>query len=385
MPLRDIDIHSHMTALRERVKELTCLYSLAQLADRPNITLDCLLQGIAELLPPAWQYPEIAAGCILFDERLYATANFRDGDSSQTAALIVNDERRGFVKVVYLEKKPELDEGPFLKEERNLIDTLAKQISLVLQRRQSQEEKKRFQEQLRHADRLATIGQLAAGVAHELNEPLVTILGFAQLVEKQAGLPEQTIRDLGKIIDTALHAREIVKKLMLFARQMPPRMLWVNLNAIIGDALSLFESRCAKQNIALVQKTASELPEITADPSQMRQLLVNLVVNAIQAMPAGGVLTVSTSFQENQVLLIVEDNGVGMSEEVRKQLFIPFFTTKDINEGTGLGLPVVHGIVTSHGGTITVESSLGRGSRFEIRLPCMAVESAKDFEDGVTV
>lgn len=356
-------------ALRERVKELTCLYNLVQLAERPGITLEDIFQGTVELLPLAWQYPEITAGRIVLDGRSYMTANFEEGTHELSSDIMVNDKRRGAIDVVYTEEKPELDEGPFLKEERNLINAVARQISFIVERRQADDDKLRLQDQLRHADRLATIGQLAAGVSHELNEPLGNILAFAQLAQKEAGLPEQAAQDLEKIITTSLHAREIVKKLMLFARQTPPRKIPVNLNTIVEEGLYFLESRCSKNGVTIVRQLSDELPEITADPSQLNQVLVNLVVNAIQAMPTGGSLTITTRACDNHIVLGIEDNGIGMGEDVLKQIFIPFFTTKDINEGTGLGLPVVHGIINSHGGTIDVESTPGRGSRFEIQLP----------------
>jgi len=364
--------------LRERIKELTCLYALAQLAERPHTTLEEILQGVVELLPPAWQYPDITAGRIVLDGRCHATANFMPGAHRQSADIVVSGERRGGIDVVYMEERPELDEGPFLKEERSLIDAVARQIALIVERRQADEQKVRLQDQLRHADRLATIGQLAAGVAHELNEPLGNILAFAQLVEKQSGLPEQAARDLGKIVNTSLHAREIVKKLMLFARQMPPQKTQVDLNAVVQESLDLLDSRCAGGGVAVVRHLSQGLPEITADAAQLNQVMVNLVVNAIQAMPGGGTLTVATRAAADQVVLRVEDNGVGMSDEVLRQVFLPFFTTKDVHEGTGLGLPVVHGIVNSHGGTIDVESTPGRGARFEVRLPVAAGENHKD-------
>jgi len=365
-------------ALHERVKELTCLYSLAQLAERPGITLEEILDGTAELLPPAWHYPEITAARITFNGREYVTANFREGGQTQSAPVLVNGRQRGRIDVVYVEDRPTLDEGPFLSEERSLIDAIARHIALIVERRQADEEKFRLQEQLRHADRLATIGQLAAGVAHELNEPLGHILGFAQLAQKHPCLPGQIAQDLEKIVSTSLHARQIINSLMLFARQKPPQKVQVDLNAVVEEGLSFLASRCARSGITIVRGLSPELREITADPSQLRQVFVNLAVNAIQAMPNGGTLKVATRQSGGHVLLRVEDNGIGMSEPVLKNIFIPFFTTKDVNEGTGLGLPVIHGIVTSHGGTIHVDSSPARGARFDIELPFGADGKAKE-------
>jgi signal transduction histidine kinase len=156
---------------------------------------------------------------------------------------------------------------------------------------------------------------------------------------------------------------------MLFARQMPSSKVRVNLNNIVDEGLGFFEARCTKAGIQLIRRLQPGLPEVNADPSQMTQVLVNLVVNAIQAMPEGGELVVQTLAGRQHVSLIVEDTGIGMSGEVMDRIFIPFYTTKDVNQGTGLGLPVTHGIVTAHGGSIHVASEVGRGSRFEVRIP----------------
>ncbi len=365
-------------ALHERVKELTCLYSLAQLAERPGMTLAEILQGTVELLPPAWQYPEITAGRIALDGRCYVTANFKESGQMQSAPIVVGGRRRGSIDVVYVEEMGELDEGPFLTEERSLIDAIARHVALIVERWQVDEDRLRLQEQLRHADRLATIGQLAAGVAHELNEPVGNILGFAQLAQKHPDLPEQIAQDLEKIVATSLHARQVINNLMLFSRQMPPRKTRLALNPVLEEGLDFLESRCARSGIAVVRQLSPDLPQITADASQLRQVFVNLVVNAIHAMPSGGTLKITTRVSGERVVLSVEDTGIGMSEEVVKEIFIPFFTTKDVNEGTGLGLPVVHGIVTSHGGTIHVESTVGEGARFDIELPIAAAEERKE-------
>ena len=150
---------------------------------------------------------------------------------------------------------------------------------------------------------------------------------------------------------------------------MPPKKALINLNKVVEEGLYLFESRCMKEGIELVRDLSPDLPEVHADPSQLNQVLVNLVINAVQAMPSGGRLTLRTLHDKDHISLIVEDTGTGMDGEVLKKIYTPFFTTKDVGQGTGLGLPVVHGIVTSHGGSINVESNVNQGTRFEIQLP----------------
>ncbi len=357
------------SALRERVKELTCLYGIAGVARRQGMATKDLLERIASLLPQAWQYPEITSARIKLDKESHDTPGFGPSAWCQNAPVSVGGEERGEVEVIYREEKPPADEGPFLKEERLLIDEVARQIGLILEQREAEEEHDRLQEQLLHADRLATIGQLAAGAAHELNEPLGSILGFTQLAQKCHGLPEQASRDMNKIVNAALHAREVIKKLLIFARQAPPKKSRVNLNRLVENGLYFLESRCGKEGVRLLRDLAPGLPAITADASQVHQVLVNLVVNALQAMPEGGTLTIRTAARQESVILTVEDTGTGMSDEVLKQIFMPFYTTKESGQGTGLGLAVVQGIVTSHGGSIHVESEPGRGSTFRVHWP----------------
>ncbi|MBU1319896.1 MAG: hypothetical protein KKH67_11970 [candidate division Zixibacteria bacterium] len=356
-------------ALRERVKELTCLYGIAKLVGRPNISLDEILKSTVKLLKPAWLYPEVTAARIVLDGNSYVTDDFRVGFASLKADMEIRGVPRGFVEVAYLDERPVLDEGPFLREERSLIDAIARELALITERREADEEKSRLQEQLRHADRLATIGQLAAGVAHELNEPLGSILGFAQLAKKGSELSEQVQQDIDRIVAASLHAREVVKKLMLFAREAPMKMNRLNMNRTIEDGLYFLESRCAKAGIEIVKEFDPDIPDITADPSQLYQVLVNLVVNAVQAMPSGGKIIIRTEHDADNAILAIEDTGTGIEREMLSKIFIPFFTTKDVNEGTGLGLAVVHGIVSSHGGKISVESKVGTGTRFEVSFP----------------
>ncbi|UCE58610.1 MAG: hypothetical protein JSU63_14340 [Phycisphaerales bacterium] len=367
-------------ALRERVKELTCLYGIAQVAEPGGTALPEVLQSIVELLPPGWQYPEMTAARITLDGKSYVTRGFRQAKHRQSAEILVDGHRRGTVEVVYLEERPELEVGAFLKEEERLISAVAREVGLIVHRNQGMEEKQKLEQQLVHADRLATIGELAAGVAHELNEPLSSILGFAQLGKDCPDLPEQAERDFDKVVRASLHAREVIRKLMVFSRQMPSKKVATNLNEVVEDALYFLEARCSKAGTKVVREFAPRLPEVTVDPAQLKQVLVNLIVNAMQAMPNGGTLTVSTRTSDDSVSLVVQDTGFGMSSEVQEKIFLPFFSTKDVNEGTGLGLAVVHGIVSSHGGTIEVETQPGQGTQFTILLPTPKSEETQEID-----
>jgi len=270
-----LDYQKAHLAQRERVKELTCLYDVAQAAAQTHLGLDEILQRVVNRLPSAWQYPEIAAARILVDDHTYSTANFAEGCHWQEADITVEGEKRGQVEVIYLEDKPDLDEGPFLSEERKLIDAISQEIAFIILRKTAEVARITLQEQIRHADRLATIGQLAAGVAHELNEPLGGILGFAQLAMKHPDLPAEVSRDLGKIEAATLHAREVIRKLMMFARQTTPSKKLVDLNQLVEDGLYLLESRCTKSGIQLTRSLRPRLPLITADPTQLHQVLVS--------------------------------------------------------------------------------------------------------------
>jgi len=356
-------------ALHERMKELTCLYGISQVIEREGLAFDEMLQQIVDLLPPAMQYPEHSMAMITLDQRAYTTAGFRSSPHKLMAEISVKEHPRGLVEVIYSESISVPEPAMFLPEEQHLIDAVARQVALIIERREAEIDKAALQNQLRHADRLATLGQLAAGVAHELNEPLSSILGYAQLVKKSAPLSAESGRDIDKIVASSLHAREIIKKLLLFGRQTPPKKTLVNLNQVVTDGLYLLDARFVKEGIELARRLAPNLPEIVADPGQLHQVFINLVVNAVQAMPAGGRLTIETLAREDSVSLVVDDTGVGMNEEILRQIFVPFFTTKDVGQGTGLGLPVVHGIVTAHGGNIKVNSEPGKGSRFEVILP----------------
>lgn len=349
-------------ALRERIKELSCLYRIAELANRPEMETAAILLSCVSFIPAAMQFPEAACARLQINGRDFLSENFCPSTNCIRAEVSTQLSAHGKLEVYYLDEH----EYIFLPEEDKLIETIAQHISLILERRNIQAYNATLQEQLRHADRLATIGQLSAGIAHEINEPLSAILGFSQLIIAETPLPETAAQDMQKIVNATLHAREVVRKLMLFSRQVPPKMVPVNLNSLIEEGFYFLESRCAKQGVQIIRHLNPILPSVIADPGQMHQVLVNLSVNAMQAMPHGGQIIISTQLSDGKVVFSVRDTGIGMDAETIQRIFIPFFTTKDIDQGTGLGLSVVHGIISAHDAEITVESEPGKGSEFKI-------------------
>lgn len=362
-------------ALTERVKELACMYQIARIGAEADASLAAKLERIVALLPAAWQYPEITTARVSVDERVFASADFAVGPHRLGARIQSGGRSLGAVEVFYVPTRgdpknaPLLEQSPFLEEELHLIEGVAREIASIVERQEAAEEKARLREQIRKADRLATIGHLAAGLAHELNEPLGNILGFAQLSLKLPDLPEQAATDLDWIVRSSLYAREVIKKLMLFARQAPSQATVVDVNAIIRESIPLLSTRRGGAIVTVESSLTPAALLVRGDRGQLQQVFVNLAVNAIQAMPSGGVLRVSTAATEQGVVLSVEDTGEGIPEGVVDQIFEPFFTTKDVGEGTGLGLSVAHGIVTAHGGTIEVDTAPGRGTTMRVTLP----------------
>ncbi|WP_083453411.1 sensor histidine kinase [Desulfatitalea tepidiphila] len=370
----DRSVVEEQLELIERNKELSCLYEIAKIIAPSDRSFSDVLQAIVSILPSAFHYPGRVGASIRVDDQVFTTDGFSPTTSRINATLTIEGRPKGMIEVFYKQFKEDADgdgQGHFLTEETNLLQTIARQVSLMIEIKLANEKQARLESQLRHADRLAKIGQLTAGVAHELNEPLSGILGFAQLALKKIDTPEQAARYLDRIVQSCLHAREIIKKMMLFSSPMPQHMVRVDLNQLLTDGMSFIVPRFEGSGIRFDADFDPALPNISADASQITQVLVNLVINAIHAMPDGGVLTVKTVCIEGKSCLIVQDTGVGMDTKTLEQIFLPFFSTKDVDHGTGLGLSVVHGILSAHDATIDVQSQFGRGTVFTIAFPAI--------------
>lgn len=277
-------------------------------------------------------------------------------------------------------------EGFFELADQELLTSMAQSAAIAIENaqlyhnlRRQMNELERTQDQLVQSARLAAVGKLAEGAAHELNNPLAVVVGYTQLLLEDHPAPDPIYSDLISIDEAAQRAQSIVHALLSFASQSEPSNLEpLSIVPVVQIAVELIRHQAEAAHIALDQAYAPDLPPVLGDCEQLRQACLNILTNAVQAMPNGGTLRVSTrTCQESRanqpdlswVAIDIEDTGVGIEPENLQRIFDPFFTTRDVGKGMGLGLAVAHGVMNRHGGKILVDSTVGQGSTFTILLP----------------
>ncbi len=248
----------------------------------------------------------------------------------------------------------------------------------------SHEELEHAQRQLIQTEKMASLGQLAAGVAHELNNPIGSIMMFSRILQKELGPNEQWQKDITLVVQEADRAAKIVKDLLSFSRETKIKPGLANINNVIEEALSLLVKQSLFHNIQVQWRLAASLPTTFADPDLLKQVFLNIILNAAQAMEGKGTLTIQTlELDRGQGIEIrIEDTGKGIPEEHLPRLFDPFFTTKE--KGTGLGLSLVYSIVSKHKGAVRAESQLGQGATFIIDLPVLGQDEWQKAEGSIT-
>ncbi len=382
--------------LSERVKELNGLYGTSQLMVDPNNTLDEVFQGVVDLIPPAWHYPEITCARITFKGEEFKTANWKESKWMQSADIITIKEVVGVVEVGYLEQKPDIDEGPFLKEERNLIDGLTRILGDFIERKKAEEEiqkahyelesqveertaeltsvneqlrqeiaeHKQAEEELIRTQKLAVVGTLAAGLAHEINNPLGNILIYVGML-----LSEAKGKDKEKLLVIKRQAKIAAKcltDLLEFSHPSNIEFASVNLNEVLLKTIEPLKPLIKRAKIQLIQNTHDGIM-VVGDPIQLQQAFSNILLNTTETMDGGGNLEIGLKNNGKTIEVEISDNGPGISAEQLDKIFDPFYTTK--KGGTGLGLFITHMIISRHNGRIEVESEVGKGSTFTVSLP----------------
>ncbi|MBU0616780.1 MAG: PAS domain-containing protein [Planctomycetes bacterium] len=364
--------------LDERVREVTCMNKAAQ-SIREHRTLEEVFVDVARLIPSAWQCPEIARGKVHFDGQEFVSDRFEETEWKQTADILVAGERRGSVEVYYLERRPDQDEGPFLDEERRFINEIARALGEAVERKWAEERIRQHQAELAHISRLSTLGEMAAGIAHGLNQPLFAVLTYAEAcrlaISSGRKTPDQVLSDLERISAAATEAGEIVRRLRNFVRKREPSRSTVDVNSLIQSSTPFIEDDIAPNGIQLRLELEPRLPTVLADSLLLQQVVLNLARNAIDAMKCRNdgerELLIRTSTAGSETIeVVVRDTGPGLSAESVDKLFEPFFTTKA--HGLGLGLSLSRSLVEAEGGRLVAEQNPDRGMTFRFTLPVCA-------------
>jgi PAS domain S-box-containing protein len=485
-----------LSQLGERVKELNCLFSLSNLVEKRDYSLDDILQGAVELLPPAWQYPEITCAGIILDDKEFRTKNFRDAEWTLEFDIAVHGESTGVVKIGYLEEKPDCDEGPFLKEEKSLLRAVAERLGRVVERKVAQDmlqrSEKRFRrlvensligisiiqdgqvvyqnreqerllgplprpiilddvdrihpddiekvknlsdslksrgikpldidfrfvptqnkdslsemlwvncrasqfdfrgrdailvnmmdvtqtKKLEHLltvqDKMASLGRVAAGIAHEIRNPLSGINIYINTLQKLYGRggeeQKEKIKEIFQHVKSASAKIEsVIRRVMDFSKPSEPKFISADINQPIEEAIKLTAVTMRKSGIQVDTALKQGLPKCRFDPQLMEEVILNLMNNAVDAMKdisGKKKIQVISSARENQVAIRILDSGPGIPVNFREMIFDPFYTTKQ--DSTGIGLSLCHRIISDHDGAIHIETGKFGGAEFIIEIP----------------
>jgi len=488
------ELQKSMNEVSERIKELNCLFEISRLVERRRLTLNEVLQGIVELIPPAWRYPDITCARIIIEGREFSTANFEETQWKLAQTIVVHAKAEGALSVYYLEERPQSDEGPFLKEERNLINAIAEHIGRIIERYRAQtalvESEKRFRDLVEHSltgisiiqngqivyqnpeqerllgplprpikftdtesihpddiakvdafyesigaeklpigaiefrfyppgekadrvnmkwvycqtsrieyqgkdailvnmmdmtkakemehlltiqDKMASLGRVAAGIAHEIRNPLSGINIYLNTLKKlhhQEGSEERVEQILQNLQSASIKIESVIRRVMDFSKPSEPKLLPVNINMPIEEAINLSEVSLRKRGIRIEKKLDEDLPSCHLDAQLIEQVMLNLITNAAEAMKNTAdtkIIAVTSAIENDRIQVKVSDSGPGVSMNLRQMIFDPFYTTKDGSSGIGLSLS--HRIITDHGGTLTVSAGELGGAEFLIEIP----------------
>ena len=485
-------------ASSDRMKELTCLYSIIDMCSEAGISRDKLCMEAVMLIPPTWQFPEVTEASIEIDGHLFQTAHFRETPWMLESAITVHENVVGKVRVCYLQNLQKNDEGAFTREEQHLLNAIAGRLGRYIERnnietrlyklsaaieqspvsivitdthgviefvnpslttltgysaeeligqnprilksgltppeiyqklwssvsagkqwegtlcnrrkdgslfhehvmisplrdingeitnylaiKEDITEKKNVYEQLIHSQKIESIGELAGGLAHDLNNILSVINGYATLAQLAMDKEHIGFRYLDEVNRASSRAATLTRSLLAYSRKQEMKLENQDLNPLV-ETVGSFIKRIIRDNISFTTMLHTDPLSVFVDTVQIEQVMLNLATNARDAMPDGGSFSIATtagSVSERFIadhgygsvgsyaIITVTDSGCGMDEQTKRKVFDPFFTTKERNKGTGLGLSMVQGIIRQHGGFIDLQSEPGKGSIFQIYLP----------------
>lgn len=352
--------------LEERVKELSCLYEVSSALRKHSDSYTDTLSNICNTTQKAWLFPKEAVIHLDYQGFNILTSPIPKNAISQRSKIMVFGVSKGSITVYYDSKKN--PKAFFLHEEQMLLNKIAIEIGEFFERQETKNKEELLRRSAERNDRLSILGEMTAGIAHELNTPLGNILGFAELINSNTE-NEQVLEDSNKIIKAAIYSREVVKKLMFFSCEMPQNKKWISIQPIVEQALKLLGQNLKKAKVNCTFEIDNPGLKAQLDSIQFTQVLFNLIINAIYVSPPNTVIKVKIKSNSSGFIMKVIDQGPGIPPKLKSKVFEPFFTTKPIGEGSGLGLSVVHGIVKSHHGEIITYDNIPNGTVFRIKLP----------------
>ncbi|WP_125721306.1 sensor histidine kinase [Flavobacterium ustbae] len=352
--------------LREKIKELSCLYEISKIISDSNCVNPEALSKIILATKNAWLFNEDAVVELQVDSYSLSTSNEKNFRIFQQSNILINKIDYGYIRVSYPDSL--YSQKDFAADEQKLLDMIALEIGNYVEKYQILERKAALQKIIERINRLNLLGELTAGMAHELNTPLGNVLGFAELIKDQNSNPEIDT-EISVIINSVIYAREIVKKFLFFSNEMPQKFEVQEIKPIVDFTISSLNPTFQKKQIK--NKVIYKNETITAkiDAVQITQVLFNLLINAIYASPEKSCITVIVENDSKNLYLKIEDQGTGIPDNIKQKIFEPFFSTKPYHNGNGLGLSVVHGIIKNHNGEIIIHNNVPTGSIFTIRLP----------------
>jgi signal transduction histidine kinase len=352
--------------LKERVKELTCLFEISKLISRSENINEITLKKIISSIKKAWRFNKDATVEIQIEGYNLLTSKISKKSIFQISYIRGKDFKTGFIKVHYPAHM--YTKKSFLKDEKKLLNNAAFEIANYIDKFKNIEKEARLIRTTERLGRLSILGEMTAGIAHELNTPLGNILGFAELIKEQ-NTNDEIDSDLEIVINSVIYCREIVKKLMFFSCEIPQQLKPEKIKPIITFVFSFLKQNFQQKNIKseLVFKNDDIIARV--DSVQITQVLFNLLINAINASPEKSRIRTIVENDDNDLIITIEDHGVGIPDEIKQNIFEPFFTTKAMNEGLGLGLSVVHGIIKNHNGKISIKDNIPNGIIFTVQIP----------------
>jgi signal transduction histidine kinase len=370
--------------LTERVKELNCHYGISRLVETDDIMVAQILQGVVDLIPPSWQYPEVTCARVKLKDSQFRTDNFRVTAWNQTDTITVNGEEFGSLEVYYLSEKPRSYEGPFLEEERALLHVIAERLGHLIEHRLAQESLQSMYEQekqLRQKLQREMQGKIdyTNNLIHELKTPLTSLVATSQLLaeetrgERLGKMARYVWEGANNLNNRIGELHDVIKGEI---GSLSLELAALDISELLRLLVEETDALARKSGVTINLKIDNELPAVKADSARVRQIVMNLLNNAMKYAADGGEVIIRAAKKSGMVTVEIQDKGPGITDSELRHLFKPGYQSSDFQKrsgGLGIGLSLCKVLVELHGGKIWVKSRLGQGVSFFFTLPVSAV------------